>query len=59
VIRILADENVPTASIEVLRVARIDTRSVAEAEPGIKDSAVLERALVDNRLLVTFAISGS
>lgn len=53
-IAVLADENVPRASIERLRTAGIDVRSVAERDPGILDVAVLELARAEGRLLLTF-----
>lgn len=53
-ILILADENIPRASIKSLRNAGLDVLSVAEKAPGISDSAVLEMARSESRLLLTF-----
>ena len=52
--RILADENVPGAAVDILRSARHDVVWVSEWEPGIADTDVLSRASDDARLLVTF-----
>lgn len=53
-IRVLADENVPRASIASLRTAGLDVSSVAEHMPGASDLAVLDLARSGNRLLITF-----
>ena len=53
-IRLLADENVPRASITQLRNAGHNVRSIAEDMPGIADRTVLEMARSENRFLLTF-----
>ena len=50
-IRLLADQNVPFASIQRLRDAGWD---VAEAARGEADVAVLSRAAVEQRVILTF-----
>jgi predicted nuclease of predicted toxin-antitoxin system len=50
----LADENVPRATIRLLREAGIDVRSAAEEIPGAPDAEVLELARSEDRLLLTF-----
>ncbi len=52
--RILADENVPGAAVEMLRSAGHDVAWVSEREPGTADTDVLSRASEEARLLVTF-----
>ena len=52
--RILADENVPGAAVEMLRSAGHDVAWVSEREPGTADTDVLSRASKEARLLVTF-----
>lgn len=52
--RFLADENFPRASVELLRGAGYDVAAIAEDSPGIQDSAVLERAAAENRIILTF-----
>lgn len=52
--RLLADENVPLASVRALRSAGHDTASIAEEAPGSPDRAVLERAVAEDRILLTF-----
>jgi predicted nuclease of predicted toxin-antitoxin system len=54
VIAILADENVPRASVDLLRTAGMDVESVAERDAGMSDLAVLELARAEGRLLLTF-----
>jgi predicted nuclease of predicted toxin-antitoxin system len=51
VIRLLADENVPSASVRKLREAGWD---VAELERGASDAAALVRAGAEQRVIVTF-----
>jgi predicted nuclease of predicted toxin-antitoxin system len=51
VIRLLADENVPHASVERMRGAGVD---VARAEPGASDRDVLALAAEEQRVVVTF-----
>jgi predicted nuclease of predicted toxin-antitoxin system len=51
VIRLLADENVPMASVHRLRNAGFD---VAVVEAGGGDAAVLARAARESRVLLTF-----
>lgn len=52
--RILADENVPGAAVEMLRSAGHDVAWVSEGEPGTADTDILSRATEESRLLVTF-----
>ena len=50
----LADENVPRGSVLVLRAAGHDIVSVAETKPGASDREVLEMAVAESRILLTF-----
>jgi predicted nuclease of predicted toxin-antitoxin system len=52
--KLLADENVPIASVKALRQAGFDVLSASELEPGGADERVLERAVAANAILVTF-----
>jgi predicted nuclease of predicted toxin-antitoxin system len=54
VIRLLADENLPKASVVSLRTAGHDIRSIAEDMSGASDRAVLALARSENRYLLTF-----
>lgn len=51
--RFLADENFPRAAIFALRADGHDVFSVRESAPGLGDRAVLERAVAEQRVLVT------
>ena len=53
-IRWLADENIPLASAERLRQAGHDVVSVVETMPGASDEAVLQYAVKDHRIIITF-----
>ena len=50
----LADENIPREAILSLRKMGIDVLSIQELSQGMKDSAVLELAVKENRILLTF-----
>jgi len=52
--RLLANENIPPASVSALREAGHDVGSVAERSPGISDAAVMEMAHAENRIILTF-----
>ncbi len=52
--RLLADENVPLATIRRLRRAGHDVESVVDLGGGESDMEVLRRATASERLLVTF-----
>jgi len=51
--RFLANENFPRPSIEKLRL-RFEVISIAEVSPGISDFIVLEKALIENLIILTF-----
>ncbi len=50
----LANENVPLAAIQAIRLAGHDLASVSETAPGMSDQQVLARALAEGRVLLTF-----
>ena len=52
--RFLADENLATASIRRLRGAGHDVAAVIEAMPGAIDERVLEKAVSEQRFIITF-----
>lgn len=52
--RFLADENVDRPVVEKLRSKDVDVLSVDEEEKGISDREVLEKAVRENRVLITF-----
>lgn len=52
--RLLADENVPRASVERLRAAGHDVRWIGDGSVGADDSAVLAAAVAEFRIVVTF-----
>ena len=51
--RLLADENIPLAAVRALRAAGHDVAAIAEDESGLPDRAVLERAVSEQRILLT------
>jgi predicted nuclease of predicted toxin-antitoxin system len=53
-VRLLADENIPLASIQALRAAGHDVLSATEAMSHAEDREVLDRAGAEQRVLVTF-----
>lgn len=52
--RLLADENIPLATVCALRSAGHDVYSATEAAPGAPDAVHIERAISENRLIITF-----
>jgi len=52
--RFLANENFPLDAVTALREVGHDVRWIRSDEPGISDQQVLEHALTENRVLLTF-----
>ncbi len=52
--RLLANENIPLASVVALRNAGHDVTSLSETNPGTSDEAVLGLAREQGRIVVTF-----
>jgi predicted nuclease of predicted toxin-antitoxin system len=52
--RFLADENFPFPSIRLLRQAEYDITSISEDSSGIEDVEVLDRAVDEQRFILTF-----
>lgn len=50
----IADENFPLPSVRLLTAAGHDIVAVASNLPGISDEVVLERAVQERRILLTF-----
>ena len=50
----LANENFPGVSIRILRGVGHDVVSIIEDTPGINDSAILNQAYEENRIILTF-----
>ena len=52
--RLLANENFPLASVQLLRVAGHDVVAIIEDTPGISDTEVLAQAARESRIVLTF-----
>lgn len=52
--RFLANENFPLKSVAFLRKAGYEVASITEDSPGIKDQQVLQRAVKERRIILTF-----
>ncbi|MDH3458083.1 MAG: DUF5615 family PIN-like protein [Gemmatimonadota bacterium] len=52
--RLLADENIPLETVRALRSAGHDVYSATEATPGAADIVHIERAITEDRLIITF-----
>jgi predicted nuclease of predicted toxin-antitoxin system len=52
--KFLAHENVPRDAIEEARRLGFDVQWVAETQPGASDDAVMQTALAEGRVVVTF-----
>jgi predicted nuclease of predicted toxin-antitoxin system len=53
-IRFLLNENVPLASVRLLRQAGWDIAAIIEDSPGLSDTEVMARAHREQRIIVTF-----
>jgi predicted nuclease of predicted toxin-antitoxin system len=52
--KLLADENFPKASVLLLRQLYYDITSIGEDDPGITDHSVMDTAIREQRLILTF-----
>ncbi len=52
--KILADENIPRTAIQSLRSLGYDVVSVWEVNPGISDEQVVQLAIREKRIIITF-----
>lgn len=52
--KLLANENIPLASVRALRQAGFDITAISELSPGISDERVLGLAKAESRTLLTF-----
>jgi predicted nuclease of predicted toxin-antitoxin system len=52
--QLLANENFPLVSVQLLRQAGYDIASITEDSPGIEDPEVLARAVDEQRIILTF-----
>ena len=50
----LANENIPSKSISILRNAGYDVIAFGEESPGISDRDILNRAQIEHRIILTF-----
>ena len=50
----LANENFPAPSTRILRTAQWDVKSITETMPGISDEEVLQIAVAEGRIILTF-----
>ncbi len=50
----LANENFPLASVKLLREKSVDITSITEDSPGISDQEVLDIAVNEKRVILTF-----
>ncbi len=53
-LRLLADENIPRTVIIALREKGYDVASVWELRPGMSDEEVVELAIKESRIIITF-----
>jgi predicted nuclease of predicted toxin-antitoxin system len=51
---LLANENVPLATVRLLREAGFPTVSMSEEAPGLDDAAVMARARAAQQVIITF-----
>src|SRR5690625_2784471 len=51
--KLLADENVPHPSVNLLRGHNINIKAIREVQPGLSDKQVLKLAMDENRTILT------
>lgn len=51
---LLANENFPLASVELLRKAQHDVLAICEYKPGSSDKEIMELASLQERIILTF-----
>ncbi len=51
---LLADENFPIPSVRELRAEGYDVYAVAESDSSITDEQVIEKAITEERIILTF-----
>ena len=52
--KLLADENIPRKTVEILKKEDLDITSVSETSPGLSDRAVIDQANKETRIIITF-----
>ena len=52
--RLLLDENIGSIVAQTLRKNGLDIFSVAQERPGVSDEEVVRRAMLDERIIITF-----
>lgn len=52
--RLLADQNVPRSVVDALRVSGFDVEWVQESQPGRSEPALLQYAVAEERVILTF-----
>jgi predicted nuclease of predicted toxin-antitoxin system len=52
--KFLADENIPTKTVQTLKQKGVDIISILETSHGLKDTEVLDTANRQGRILITF-----
>jgi len=52
--KILADENVPRSTVQSLRSSGFDIVSVWEVKPGLSDDEIVQLAVNEERIIITF-----
>jgi len=54
VLKFLANENIPVASVQHLRSIGFDITSIGEIAPGIADTEVIDIAIKEERIIITY-----
>jgi len=52
--KLLANENFPLMSVKLLRQFGYDIKAIGENDPSIEDKQVIDLAIKENRLILTF-----
>ena len=52
--KILADENIPKSTVQLLRSSSYDVVSIWEVNPGMSDKQVVQFSIREKRIIITF-----
>lgn len=52
--KLLANENFPLKSFDILKKAGYDIEHIGQSDPSVRDEVVMKKAIRENRIIITF-----